>query len=259
MMRSPTPHASVNAVLLDFATNTRAILGDRFLGLYLYGSLALGDFDPDTSDLDWIVVTQEEVTAAQFNALQEMHTAFDQGDSPWAGRIEAAYIPLEAVNQPVSGVYPQVEKGTGLFVAPLEPGWAFQRLTLREHGVVVAGPDPHLLIDPVPRADMRQSAAVILGEWLEGSRLDPSWIAWARQGSNLSFVVLTLCRLMYSLETGSVASKPAAARWVLENSDGRWSRVIKKALDGKQAWWEASETDLEDMLALLRVTMEKSR
>lgn len=257
-MRSPTPHVSVNAVLLYFARNTRAILGPRFLGFYLYGSLALGDFDPETSDLDWIVVTHGEVTPAQFNALQELHAAFDRSDSPWAGRIEAAYIPLEALNHPVSGLYPQVEKGIGLFHAPLEPGWAFQRHTLREHGVVVDGPDPGLLIAPVPREELRLAVRRIVEEWLDASQQDPGWIAWARRWGNLSFVVLALCRLNYSLETGAVASKPAAARWALQNSGGCWSRVIEKALAGVQGHPEASETDLEDMLALLRATNERA-
>jgi hypothetical protein len=34
-------------------------------------------------------------------------------------------------------------------VEPLEPGWSVQRYTLREHGVVVAGPDLRELLGPV--------------------------------------------------------------------------------------------------------------
>ena len=40
----PTPYPEVNTVLLDLLSQLQAILGDRFVGLYLYGSLASGDF-----------------------------------------------------------------------------------------------------------------------------------------------------------------------------------------------------------------------
>jgi hypothetical protein len=49
----------------------------------------------------------------------------------------------------------------------LESGWIFQCYTLREHRVVVAGPDPRTLIDPVDPDEMRQAAAAIVGKWLE--------------------------------------------------------------------------------------------
>jgi hypothetical protein len=51
----------------------------------------------------------------------------------------------------------------------------------------------------------------ILGDWQEKARQDPDWIAWVRKRGCQAFVVLTICRLLYSLETGSVTSKPAAS------------------------------------------------
>jgi hypothetical protein len=47
-----TPDPEVHAVLQELLSGARAIIGSRLVGLYLDGSLALGDFDPDTSDLD---------------------------------------------------------------------------------------------------------------------------------------------------------------------------------------------------------------
>ncbi len=37
---SPTPYLEVNAVLNELLPDVQAILGDRFIGMYLYGSLA---------------------------------------------------------------------------------------------------------------------------------------------------------------------------------------------------------------------------
>jgi hypothetical protein len=258
---SPTPYPDVNVVVSDFAARIQSNLGSQFLGLYLYGSLALGDFDPHTSDIDFIVVTDSDLSDDFFTVLREMHAEFDSSNSPWSGKVEAAYIPREALRHadPTHKHYPQIEKGTELFRAPLEIGWAFQLYTLRQYGIVVAGQDLRALINPVNVADMRQAASVILGGWLEQSRYDSSWIAWARRRSNQAFVVLTLCRLLYSLETGDIASKPAAARWAQKNLGARWDALIERSLAGQHNEQETPEDDFEDMLALLTYAMERTQ
>ena len=40
-----TPYPDINAVLLDFQRQIAAILGEQMIGMYVYGSLALGDFE----------------------------------------------------------------------------------------------------------------------------------------------------------------------------------------------------------------------
>lgn len=147
----PTPYADVNAVLHDFKVRIQAIVGSHFRGMYLYGSLALGDFDPQGSDIDFIVVTDAALSDDLFVALQDIHARFDESLSPWAAKVEAAYIPRDTLRHsaPTPARYPQVEKGRTLVVDQLESGWIFQCYSLREHGVIVAGPDPRTLIDPL--------------------------------------------------------------------------------------------------------------
>src|SRR5581483_12314041 len=53
----PTAYPQINATLRLLEGDVRAVLGARFAGMYLYGSLASGDFDPATSDVDFLVVT----------------------------------------------------------------------------------------------------------------------------------------------------------------------------------------------------------
>lgn len=253
---SPTAYADVNFVLQEFVESIQSILGEQFVGLYLYGSLAIGDFDPETSDIDFLVLTRDEIPDDEFDALREMHTLFNKSGSTWSDRIEAAYIPLLALKEPTSpsALYPQIERGTDLIRSPLEIGWAFQRHTLWEHGVTVSGPAIHDLIDPVDSEEIRRSAAAIIGGWQEQSRDDPSWIAWAHQRGSQVFLVLTLCRIRYSLEMGHVASKPAAARWVEAAFGPRWSPLIERALTSPHDEQEMPEADYQEMLAFLEET-----
>ena len=136
-----TGYADVDHVLHWFLAQVQVLLGTEFVGMYLVGSLALGDFDPANSDIDFIIVTKAQLAPALIAALRDMHTRIDQSTSPWAGRIEAVYVERDALHifPPGEKAYPQVEKGRGLFVEPLEMGWNFERWTLREHGAGRAG------------------------------------------------------------------------------------------------------------------------
>ena len=60
-MADPTPYPTVNALLDDLLTQARTVLGSELIGFYLDGSLALGDFDPETSDVDFIAAVARQL------------------------------------------------------------------------------------------------------------------------------------------------------------------------------------------------------
>jgi len=96
----------------------------------------------------------------------------------------------------------------------------------REHGITLAGPPPATLIDEVDpdalRAEMRDVAISFGGDLLSGAEpLDALWL----QG----FTVLFFARVLHALETGHVASKPAAVRWASRALDPRWHDLIDDA------------------------------
>src|SRR5881275_3100678 len=83
----PTVYAELNAVLGELVETVRTTLGENFCGAYLQGSFALSHADAD-SDVDFIVVTRDEVTDAQLDALQDMHRRIYALPSPWAQHLE---------------------------------------------------------------------------------------------------------------------------------------------------------------------------
>lgn len=258
---NPTPYTDVNLALQGFASFLRAILGDKITGMYLTGSLALGDFDPDTSDIDFIVLTRSPLSDDELEEIRNLHTMFDRIGSAWTGRIEANYITPDAlVPHPLSTAsYPQVEKETPLFVAPLESGWIFHLYTLREHEAKVFGADISALISPIDPDDMRRAAAPVAETWLDQSQNDPTWIPWVSEQKYQAFVVLTLCRLLYTLETGKVTSKPAAAHWAVAALDPRWASLIERALANQHAEGQASDSEVAETVEMVGDAVEKFR
>ncbi len=257
----PTPYADVNAALHDLLRRIQAILGKHLRGMYLSGSLALGEFDPRSSDLDVVVVTDDVLSHDLFVALQQMHVRFDTSGLPWAAKVDAVYIPQAALRHPAPTLehYPQIEWPSALFLGPLESGWMFQCALLRERGIVIAGPDPRALIDPIDPDEMRRAVGPIALKWLEQARHDPSWLVGLRQRREQAFVVLTLCRLLYTLDCGAVTSKPAAARWAQTALGPRWSGLIERSLAGKVEGGETPVGDVKDTLALVQQTVDQFR
>src|SRR5260221_159113 len=98
--QQPTPYPDVNAVVHDLQTSLHAILGAQLAGMYLVGSLALGDFDPRESDLDLIIVTGGTLSDETLAALRDLHQRIDHSASAWAARLDAVYLPQEVLRAP---------------------------------------------------------------------------------------------------------------------------------------------------------------
>lgn len=253
MVENPlTPYPEVNALVGELYTAARAILGSHFVGMYLYGSLATGDFDR-YSDIDFLVVTDVAVAAEFFYALQEMHALLARGDSWWATDVEGCYIPLTALRRydPSNARHPHLERGRDrqLVIETLGVDWVLQRRILRERGLVVTGPPLQMLIDPISYDDVLQAAHQVLHDRMVGHLSDP--VPLHNRGYQ-SYVVLTLCRVLYTLATGEIVSKRAAAEWAKMKLDARWTPLIERAWVGRQNSGEnASPDDIAETLEFL--------
>ncbi len=98
---------------------------------------------------------------------------------------------------------------------------------------------------------MRRGSAAHAVIWAEQARSDPAWLTWMQNREHHAFVVLTLCRMWYSLHTGTVVSKPAAARWASEMTEARWAVLIRGAVTGLRGKGVASEREVEETIALI--------
>ncbi len=247
----PTLYPGVNVVLHTLLSGVRTILGDHVIGLYLYGSLASGDFDPQRSDIDFLVVTAAALPAEMIAELEAMHARLAASGPKWAAKLEGSYLPQSALRRydPSAAPYPQINEGR-FYLALHGSDWIIQRHILREHGVVVAGPAIAPLIDPVHPDDLRRAVSGILREWWAPMLSNPAWL---RDGEYQAYAVLTMCRALYTLEHGSIVSKPVAACWAQKALHERWTALIEQAL----TWQHDVQWDhLDETLDLIRYTLE---
>jgi len=254
-----TPYPDVNALLLELLRNVQHILGDHLIGMYLDGSLANGDFD-EASDIDFVVVTDEEVSATHFAALQAMHDHLATTDSPWAIQLEGSYIGQHALRRydPANALHPNIERGPGerLKLVHHDAAWIVHRYIVRERGITMVGPAPQTLIDPISPTLLQQAMLSFLPGWAAHLLNDPAQIT--HRGYQ-SYIVLSLCRVLYTLQYGTVGSKPAAARWAQEAVSERWVPLIERTWEGRHnAGEEPSPEDINETLEFLQYTIECS-
>ena len=255
---SPTPHPDVNEILNFLLSNVQEILARQFVGLYLFGSLANGDFDQH-SHIDVLIVTDGEVSDHTFSDLQKLHERINRLDSPWATQLEASYIPRNALRRfdPANKLHPHMDRGNDetLHMMAHESDWIIKRHLLREHGIVITGPNLQDLIDPVSSGELRQAVVDVLPLWVDPILEDPSQI---NKRGYQSFCVLSLCRMFYTLKHGRILSKYAAAQWAQENLDSKWKPLIERALIGRQnPSLDADPEDIKGTLDLMRYAMRQ--
>ncbi len=76
LQTNPTPYADINELLEILLSEMQKILGEKLVGLYLYGSLVIGDFDPTISDIDLVAALASDLDDKEFEAMQKMHVDF---------------------------------------------------------------------------------------------------------------------------------------------------------------------------------------
>lgn len=254
-MFAPTPYPAVNDLLAETLRGGRAILGDDLVGFYLDGSLALGDFDPASSDVDFIAAVARPVTADTFAALAALHRRITAGSRPFATELEGSYIHLTALrhHDPADATFPNLERGPDevLKWKTHHSDWVIHRHIVRQHGIALFWPPAATLIDCVSPNDIRAATAGVLRSWWA----TPDAVAFIRLSSpvTLHYVVTTMCRVLYALERGEAASKPAAAAWALRSLDSRWHTLIERARR-----WHLDEGLKDESIAFVRFVVAEA-
>jgi predicted nucleotidyltransferase len=232
-LATSTPYPELNDVLRELVAGVREILADNFCGAYLQGSFAVGDAD-EHSDVDFIVATEDELNDAQVDALQAMHKRLYSLDSTWAQHLEGSYAPRNELRQVDESRPPwwYLDNGATELVRDNHCNTAVVRWSLREKGVVLAGPDPKTLIEPVSAAELRSDVLIALREWADWLGTNPSY---SRRAQGVT--VLSICRILHTFESGLVTTKREAGEWALGALSPEWASLVQEALDDRPDPW----------------------
>ncbi len=234
-------------------------LRDRIEGLYLVGSLALDDYQAEQSDIDFVAVTADRLTAEEMDRLEAVHQALlPEVGRPWFDGIYVTWSDLEH-NPEDAGSVPsshegRFERSGGFEANPVT--W----LTLRNHPLPVRGPVPKVrhdrgLLQRWNLDNLNSYWAGMAAELEAGaSRLPeeaiPRVIAWCVPG---------VVRLAYTIATGDVTSKTGACHYALTTYPACWRPIVSKALairSGTPSTGSARSSRIEDTIAFMRQVID---
>jgi predicted nucleotidyltransferase len=217
--------------VMTFVRAVQEILAGNLAGIYLHGSLAMGCFNPERSDLDLLVVTREGMTVEVKRRVAEL--LLQHSDAPRPIEIsflrQADLVPWEYPT-PFDFHYgedwrqqtqEQLESGawqTWNDRRQTDPDLAAHITIIRARGLCLAGPPIERVFPPVPR---EQYVASIVNDIQDA----PEHV-----GGAPVYYVLNLCRVYAYLREGRICSKEEGGAWGARVLPDELRAVVRQAL-----------------------------
>ncbi|MCR4690511.1 MAG: DUF4111 domain-containing protein [Lachnospiraceae bacterium] len=212
-----------------FVKQTREIIQDNLTGIYLHGSAVMGCYNPQKSDLDFIIVVKDSMSDAVKKAYMDMVVELN-GKGPAKG-IEMSIV-RQSVCRPF--VYP----------TPFE-----LHFSVAHHDWYEKNPDDYISKMKGEDKDLAAHFTIIThrGKCLYGAPIkdtfaevpvqdyiDSIWndIADAEEEitDNPMYLILNLARVLAYMKDGIVLSKKEGGEWALEHLPEKYHSLIQAAL-----------------------------
>jgi hypothetical protein len=157
------------------AGDLAGILGADLVGVYLHGSVAMGCFNPDRSDVDLLAVTRTALLAVSRRSVAELMLARSRAPypvelsvlttrqlHPWRHPAPFDFHYSETWRESISSQLTSAELDSA---SRTDPDLAGHITTLRARGRVLLGAPIQHVFPQVPEADFRQAILADL-EWI---------------------------------------------------------------------------------------------
>lgn len=212
----------------ELAERCRQALGEDVSGIYLHGSLAMGGFNPASSDIDLLVVVQASPSVEKLRELTrltlELHARLQAGRNiEYTVAEEKA---LQNVVYPTPAVYhysslhrPRYEADSSYLCAHYEdPDLAAQIVVAYERGFTLYGRPLRERMPAVSREVYVRSILHDVEEARETIVQEPM------------YATLNVCRVLLFMQQGHVASKKEGGEWGAAAMP-EWQHIVQAALD----------------------------
>lgn len=243
---------SIPADLQEFLVRYKELLvevlpAERVHGIYLYGSLALDAFDPDTSDIDFITVINGRMGKKTEELLKLVHLRCNA--HPFGSRMDGCYVTIDQAGKVYREIkeYPFFSEGKfhkGYYDLNYITWW-----TLQNKGVVVYGEPFSSLNLNIKWEDVQKTLNYNLNTyWNEKVERDMCFFYddW------IEFGIITLCRILLSLEYRKIFSKKEAAAKAKVLLPARYHPILLEGLRIKtnpqsESYYHSKEVRKGDM------------
>jgi len=248
--------AAVRAQITGFRDALIGTLANNLVGVYLHGSLAMGCFNPELSDIDVLTVTRQRMPVETKRRVVELLLRYSAAPRPFEISILGVQD-LHPWQHPTPFDLHYGEDGREKFQHALASGdwqsWNDAHLTdpdlaahvtiTRHRGLCLHGAPIAELFPLVPPEHYRDS---ILSDFEWGyERLDQFPI----------YFILNACRIHAYVCEGRICSKDESGAWAISNLPEEFRKIVRWALDayrGSNPTQGFATQELEPFAAYMR-------
>ena len=228
MEKEVTPYSEINKLVDQYKEGIESIFNDNLIGIYLTGSLSYGGFETNRSDIDLQVVISNPCSNEELEQIQSLHKEIECLFPNWADKLEASYTPISMMNNilPPKETRPFYNSRKFWEKAPYGNEWIINQYQLREHGIVIFGKKPKDIIIPIDMKEVQKACIRdLLTEWVPRINSPKD----LEGGHIQSYVVLNICRILYTIFDSKLGSKNVSSEWVKNNLAPDWRNLISEA------------------------------
>lgn len=244
-------------VIDEFTAMSREIIGEKLTGVYLHGSMAMECFNPEKSDIDLLVVIENDINDLQKMEFMKQVVKLN-GQSPAKG-LEFSIVKREYCKP---FVYPTPFE---LHFSPMHLQWfldnpenfvenmkgedkdlAAHLTIINKYGVVLYGEKIKHVFEAVAKRDYLDSIWSDVKGAREKIKEEPV------------YMILNLCRMLAVLKDDLYLSKQSGGEWGIANITEKYHPLISQTLkcyktsQEMQADMELAGQFAEEMLTIIR-------
>ncbi|GAC1463605.1 MAG: DUF4111 domain-containing protein [Ktedonobacteraceae bacterium] len=219
--------SEVNTLTTEF----QRLLQGNLVGVYLHGSLALGGFKPERSDIDLLVVTgqpiepdtKREIIAlllrvSRFPSPVEISFLVEKDIFPYKNPLPYDLHYSEKWRDQLQQDVRNEEWKHWSDTIQYDPDLTAHLAVLQQHGICLYGKPVAEALPAVPEQDFRAAISKDVLEAAEKRLRDPIYF------------VLNACRVLAYMREEKILSKDAGGEWALTNLPVQFHTLIQQSL-----------------------------
>lgn len=230
-------------IVESFVRESERIIGDNLVGIYLHGSAVMGCYNPDKSDLDFLVVVKESMMDDVKRTYMDMVVGLN-AQTPGKG-IEMSIVKKEVCDP---------------FIYPTRFELHFSQMHIKWYN---DNPDDYIRKMNGTDKDLAAHFTVIkargkclcglpvnevFGEVLEQNYMDSLWNdieeATEEITDNTMYLTLNLARVCAWVKEKKVLSKKEGGEWGLKNLPDKYHSLLQEALKEYKGMEPEYDTEL---------------
>jgi hypothetical protein len=204
-------------------------LPDFLTAFYIVGSIALDEFSPYFSDVDFVAVINHSAIKEEIEVLRKIHRKVEREHLRW--KLSGMYLLRSDLGKSTGEIENLLAFHDGIL--QVQSDFEMNPVTwwiLKNHGIALLGSDPRDLAIPVDPNS--------LVEWTIGN-MNTYWKKWTQRPGRLvilftdwgiQWTVLGILRQLYTIRENSIITKKRAGEYAFPVVPQQWHRIIREAI-----------------------------